>query len=159
MVSDAPDASVVFDQVNVHVFDVVNAEVPVPVSGLSTAPVGTVSLVQCTPVGTLNVRAKFEAFAGPLFLKVIVPHQFGPSYTFCVIVKEHELVLLAPHTLGTPPPPHVCGEVHVPQFNVPPHPSDTEPQFFPSAEQVVGVQIAEETDTLSKVPAANVPSK
>ena len=79
MVIVAPEASVVFDQVNVHVFDVVNAEVPVPVSGLSTAPVGTASLVQCAPVGTLNVSEKFDAFAGPLFLKLIVPHQFGPS--------------------------------------------------------------------------------
>src|SRR5215475_5192986 len=109
MVNDAPDATVVPDQVYVHVLDVVTADDPVPVRGLSTAPAGTASLVQCTPLGTLNVTEKCEALAGPLFLNVIVPHQFGPSYTFYVIVNEHVLVLVVPHTLATPPPPHVCG--------------------------------------------------
>lgn len=41
---------------------------------------------------------------------------------------------LQPQTLGTLglPPPQVCGDVHVPQFTVPPvlHPSGTVPQFF-----------------------------
>jgi hypothetical protein len=158
MVKDDPEVSVAPDQVYVHVLDVVVADDPVPVSGLSTAPAGTASLVQCAPLGTLNVKEKCEAFEGPLFLKVIVPHQFGPSYTFCVIVNEHELVVVVPHTLATPPPPHVCGEVQVPQLSVPPQPLATEPQFFPRAEHVVGVQVVpDEMETLSKVPVASVP--
>jgi hypothetical protein len=36
-----------------------------------------------------------------------------------------------PQTLGTPPPPHVCGAVHVPQSSVPLHPFEMEPQFLP----------------------------
>jgi hypothetical protein len=28
-----------------------------------------------------------------------------------------------------PPPPHVCGIMHVPQGTVPPHPSGAVPQF------------------------------
>ncbi len=73
------------------------------------------------------------------------------------MVNEHELVLLPPHTLGTPPPPHVCGDVQVPQFSVPPQPFDTDPQFFPSAEHVVGVQLADPIETLSNIPVASVP--
>jgi hypothetical protein len=42
--------------------------------------------------------------------------------------------------LETPPPPQVCGAVHVPQFRVPPQPSAIDPQFAPWAAQVVGVQ-------------------
>src|SRR5262245_38065333 len=49
-------------------------------------------------------------------------------------------LLPPPHTLGTPPPPHVCGAVQVPQLSVEPHPSETLPQFLPSALHVVGVQ-------------------
>src|SRR5262249_14675891 len=41
-----------------------------------------------------------------------------------------------------PPPPHVCGAVHVPQTSVPPHPSGMEPQFLPWALHVVGVQVS-----------------
>jgi hypothetical protein len=44
--------------------------------------------------------------------------------------------------LGTPPPPHVCDPLHVPQVNVPPHPSGIVPQFFPCAAQVVATQLA-----------------
>ena len=44
-----------------------------------------------------------------------------------------------PHTLATPPPPHVAGDVQVPQVSVPPHPSEMLPQFFPCALHVVGV--------------------
>ena len=49
--------------------------------------------------------------------------------------------LPAPHTPGVPPPPHVLGDVQVPQVSVPPQPLDHEPQFFPSAAHVVGVQL------------------
>ena len=44
-----------------------------------------------------------------------------------------------PHTPGIEPPPHKLGETQLPQDNVPPHPSESEPQFFPRAAQVVGV--------------------
>ena len=53
-VSDAPAASVLLDHVNVHEFDVVAADVPLPERGLSVAPAGTVSLVQWSPLGTVN---------------------------------------------------------------------------------------------------------
>ena len=53
-VSDAPAASVLFAHVNLHVFDVVVADVPLPERGLSVAPDGTVSLVQWSPLGTVN---------------------------------------------------------------------------------------------------------
>jgi hypothetical protein len=63
-------------------------------------------------------------------------------------------VQLVPHTLVVPPPPHVCGEVHVPQeLTVRDAPqlslAVTLPQFFPRREQndasVSGVQLAPHT--------------
>src|SRR5438034_1095961 len=53
-----------------------------------------------------------------------------------------------PHTLGVPPPPQVCGDVHMPQPTVRDRPQlsapVTVPQFFPSCRQkaasVSGVQ-------------------
>ncbi len=42
-------------------------------------------------------------------------------------------------TLAVPPPPQVCGEVHEPQWIVPPQPSEMLPQFLLCAAQVVGV--------------------
>jgi hypothetical protein len=53
-VTDAPAASELPAHVNLHVFDVVTAEVPLPDKGLSAAPEGTVSLVQWSPLGTWN---------------------------------------------------------------------------------------------------------
>jgi len=47
-----------------------------------------------------------------------------------------------PQTLAVPPPPHVCGAVHVPHESVPPQPFEIVPQFFPWAAQVVGVHAA-----------------
>ena len=38
---------------------------------------------------------------------------------------------LPPHTLGVPPPPHVCGAVHDPQSYEPPQPSLAMPQLMP----------------------------
>jgi len=35
----------------------------------------------------------------------------------------------------------VCPLGHVPQFRVPPHPSESDPQVAPCAEHVVGVQV------------------
>src|SRR6059036_3379185 len=46
----------------------------------------------------------------------------------------------APQTFATPAPPQVCGAVQAPQVSVPPQPSEIEPQFFPCAAHVVGVQ-------------------
>ena len=45
-----------------------------------------------------------------------------------------------PHWFGMPAPPHEAGKVQVPQDSVPPHPSGMDPQFAPSAAQVVGTQ-------------------
>jgi hypothetical protein len=72
-VSDAPAASVLLANVNVHAFDVVVADVPLPERGLSAAPEGTVSFVQWSPLGTVNLTAKPVTLADPLFLTVIVP--------------------------------------------------------------------------------------
>jgi hypothetical protein len=78
-VFEAPDASVALDQVNLQWFDVVVADVPLPVSGLKTAPDGTASFVQCVPLGTSNATEYPEALDGPLFFTVIVPQKLGPS--------------------------------------------------------------------------------
>jgi hypothetical protein len=72
-VSEAPAASVLLDHVNLQVFDVVAADVPLPVSGLRTAPEGTVSLVQWSPLGTLNWTVNPVTEDDPLFLIVMVP--------------------------------------------------------------------------------------
>src|SRR5437773_705298 len=62
------------------------------------------------------------------------------------MANEHELALAPPpQTLAVPPPPHVWGELHEPQLSVPPQPSLIAPQFFPWAEQVVGVQLVPQT--------------
>ena len=47
-----------------------------------------------------------------------------------------------PQMLARPPPPQVCGGVHVPQSMVSPQPSAAGPQLKPRAAQVFGVQIA-----------------
>src|SRR5271165_327643 len=44
-----------------------------------------------------------------------------------------------PHLLN-PPPPQVCGAVHVPHWRSPPHPSAAAPQVYPSAVQLVCTQ-------------------
>ena len=44
-----------------------------------------------------------------------------------------------PQTFAVPPPPQVCGALHEPQLIVPPHPSETVPQFAPSRVHVFGV--------------------
>ena len=46
---------------------------------------------------------------------------------------------MQPHTLGVPPPPHVCGRRTGPQVTVPPHPSGSVPQLSPAGHDV-GVQ-------------------
>jgi hypothetical protein len=78
-VLDAPDAIVPPDHVNLQWFDFVAAEDPLPNNGLSVAPEGTVSFVQCTPLGTSNSTTRPVAAEGPAFLTLIVPQKFGPS--------------------------------------------------------------------------------
>src|SRR5258708_6593872 len=46
-----------------------------------------------------------------------------------------------PQTFATPPAPHTCAAVQVPQRRVPPQPSPMEPQFFACWVQEVGVQV------------------
>ena len=58
--------------------------------------------------------------------------------------------VVLPQTPGVPPPPQLSGALHEPQLRTPPQPSAHEPQFFPSAAQVVGVQ--EEPAHLPPVP-------
>jgi hypothetical protein len=53
-VIEAPAASVLLAHVNLQTFDVVAADVPLPLRGLNAAPEGTVSLVQWSPPGTVN---------------------------------------------------------------------------------------------------------
>jgi hypothetical protein len=78
-VSEAPAPSDLLDHVNLQVFDVVAAELPLPLRGLSVAPEGTASLVQWTPLGTLNWTLNPDTLDDPPFLMVIVPQKFGPS--------------------------------------------------------------------------------
>src|SRR4030095_659473 len=47
---------------------------------------------------------------------------------------------VGPQPCALPPPPQVCGRVHVPQSRVPPQPSAIIPQFAPTAAHVVGEQ-------------------
>ena len=72
-VVEAPALICAEAHVNVHLFELVAAELPDPVSGLRVAPEGTVSLVQWSPLGTLNETAKPVTVALPVFLIVIVP--------------------------------------------------------------------------------------
>src|SRR5688500_3268532 len=60
----------------------------------------------------------------------------SPAAAMTTVVVEG-----APQTLATPPPPHVWGEVHVPQESVPPQPFETEPQFLPSSAHVLGTHV------------------
>jgi hypothetical protein len=71
-----------------------------------------------------------ETIAQPVFS---VPHFQASS--------AHEVSgVQPPQTLSSPPPPQLCRPAQVPQLRVLPHPSEIEPQFLPSARQVVGVQ-------------------
>jgi hypothetical protein len=83
-----PAANEVLAHVNTQWFDDVEAELPVPLSGLKVAPEGTASFVQWTPLGTSNATVKPVVLPGPLFFTEIVPQKLGPSYAFCVTEKE-----------------------------------------------------------------------
>jgi hypothetical protein len=80
-VFDAPAAS---DEanVNVHSFDFVAADDPLPLRGLNVAPDGTESFVQWSPLGIPKETANPFHEECPVFWTVIVPHMFGPSYVF-----------------------------------------------------------------------------
>jgi hypothetical protein len=52
------------------------------------------------------------------------------------------LVEESPHCDGTPPPPQMAGEVHVPhEAIVPPQPLGQGPQFTPDGQVVIGTQM------------------
>jgi hypothetical protein len=51
-----------------------------------------------------------------------------------------EVLVLPPQTFATPPPPHVCAPLHVPQVKVPPQPSEIVPQVLPCDAQLWAVQ-------------------
>jgi hypothetical protein len=72
-VSDAPAASFAVDQVNLQTFDCVCAELPVPLRGPRVAPEGTVSFVQCSPLGTVKSTEKPVTLLDAVFLIAIVP--------------------------------------------------------------------------------------
>jgi hypothetical protein len=123
---------------------------------LKVQPVSAKS--QCAPLGIPKETAKADDADGPLFLKLMVPHQPLPSYTFWVTVNEQAVEPLVPQTLGVPPPPQVAGEVQVPhdetmrltpQLSVP----VTLPQFLPSREQNVlfdsGVQVDAQVESVT----------
>jgi hypothetical protein len=69
--------------------------------------------------------------SGPQKTSPPQPLETAPQF----IVEGHAAagmhVAAPPHTLGTPPPPHVVGEGHVPQSFVLPHPSLTGPHGIP----------------------------
>jgi hypothetical protein len=81
-----------------------------------------------------------------LFKSEHVPHEISCPQLFtcvphtCPALLHARPLSVQPHWSGTPPPPHVSGDVHVPQLSVPPQPSEKSPQFAPSAWHVVGVQ-------------------
>jgi hypothetical protein len=62
-----------------------------------------------------------------------------------------------PQTFGVPSPPQVAGAVHVPQFRVPPQPSEMFPQFLLCAAHVVGVQQTFATQVPAHVPQSRAP--
>lgn len=59
-----------------------------------------------------------------------------------------------PHTLTEPPPPHVCGEVQLPQLIVPPQPSGTPSQFLPA--HATAVVLGVHPHTFGVVPPPHV---
>jgi hypothetical protein len=71
-------------------------------------------------------------------------------------VMKGDDVAALPQTLFTPPPPHVWGDVQVPQFNVPPQPSASVPQFALWAAQLVGVHPADVVTATSSIQTSPV---
>src|SRR5512140_385160 len=64
-----------------------------------------------------------------------------PVHAICC--RHRPLVHVGPaHTFGTPPPPQVCPDGHVPQLAVtPPQPSETMPHVAPAIAHVRGVHV------------------
>src|SRR5688572_4417456 len=69
-----------------------------------------------------------ESLAGPQFMPRLAQ----------VVGVQLKLMGGVPQTPGVPSPPHIWGEVHVPQSNSPPQPSAAGPQLAPSWSQVAG---------------------
>jgi hypothetical protein len=67
------------------------------------------------------------------------PHTKVPPQPLLTLSHRplHDVTGVHPHTLGVPPPPHVSGDVHVPQLRFVPQPFDSEPQLSPTFAQVV----------------------
>lgn len=64
----------------------------------------------------------------------------SPARPVAVTVSTADVgAAVSPHTLATPPPPHVWGAVQDPQTSVPPQPSGIVPQLAPCTAHVVGV--------------------
>jgi hypothetical protein len=62
-----------------------------------------------------------------------VPH--APAGQVVAAVHPHWFALLGV------PPPHVCGEVHVPQLTVPPHPFGAVPQLSAAGHVVAATEL------------------
>lgn len=57
-----------------------------------------------------------------------------------------------PQTLAVPPPPQVAPVAQVPQFKVPPQPSETLPQFLPRSAQVAGIDMVVVPALILRIP-------
>jgi hypothetical protein len=70
------------------------------------------------------------------------PHSLAPQSAGVLGVQVPPPGPPEPHTLGVPPPPHVCGEVQLPQLTVTlPQPSGCGPHFPRKSAHVFGVQV------------------
>lgn len=109
---------------------------------LLVAPAATVTLLGTVATLLLLLSVTIVPPEGAAPERVAVPVDELPPFTLVGFSVSDESVTAAglPQTFGVPPPPHVCGDVQVPQVRVPPQPSEIEPQFLPWAAQVVGVQ-------------------
>jgi hypothetical protein len=127
----------------VHVSPVGQVQVIVPPHPSATEPHALPTPPDPQPLGThvgwhvpllvaLHVSPEVQAHESvPPQPSGIVP-QVSP-----VLPAGHALTV-QPHWLAVPPPPHVCGEAHVPQLTVPPCPSEIVPQFAFAARQRAG---------------------
>ena len=106
-------------------------------SGVQPHTLGTLGVAppQLAPV-PLQVPQLTVRVTPQLLVPLLLPH--------CAPVRVQKVGSVSfvhPQTLAEPPPPQVTlVPLQVPQLSVPPHPSPTLPQFFPSALQLVGVQ-------------------
>ena len=66
------------------------------------------------------------------------PQPLGTVPHTSPVFPAGQLVVVHPHWFAVPPPPHVCGAVHVPQLTVPPLPSGIVPQLALAAMQSAG---------------------